>query len=589
MRPTPPRKQPAHVIDTPGGGSSATPSTLLGAFRKGALLAVLGAAALAAIGHWVWLGRPVAIAEPGAQRVECVSYAPFRRPGETPFDPTARVDEARIEADLRTLSERSSCVRTYAVSQGLDAVPRVARRLGMTVLLGAWIGRDRLANDAELAQAIGIAREHAGTVRALVVGNEVMLRRELPEAELVGYIERARREVPVPVTYADVWEFWLKHPSIAPAVSFVTIHILPYWEDEPVGIDAAIVHVRDVYRAMQSALPGREILVGETGWPSAGRARRDAVPGRVEQARFVRQFTRMAAEERIGYNLIEAFDQPWKRHLEGAMGGHWGIYDSDGQAKFDWHGPVVPRPGWRIGLWAALGGALLGAAGLAVAATGGASSARRAPPGAIALHAAVGAAAGAGLGAMLAEQLAYMALWNRDPLEWGVTSAATAVVLACCATSAALLARRLAATDPATTVLPGSAAELRGWLRGGAAPSLEGWVGLLHGAVLFGAALTVVLHGFDARYRGFDWPLFAPPAVAAALLLGSGLRRGDDAVEERWLAAVLVAGAAVMGVSEGPANLQALGYAALMLALAACAFARTSTSSPSSAPAPAGS
>jgi len=553
--------------------------------QAAAALLLLAAAALAALGWWWRLGAPVDIVEPGAERLECVSYAPFRLPGETPFDPQAMVDEARIELDLRLLSARTGCVRTYAVSQGLDAVPRVARRLGMTVLLGAWLGRDRLANETELSRAIGIAREHADVVRALVVGNEVMLRRELPETELVGYIERARRESGVPVTYADVWEFWLKHPGLAPAVSFVTIHILPYWEDEPIGIDAAVEHVVAVYARMREALPGRELLVGETGWPSDGRARREAVPGRVEQARFVRQFTQAAAEHGIRYNLIEAFDQPWKRHLEGAMGGAWGVYDSAGRPKFDWHGPVTPRPGWRAGLWAALAGALLGAAALASAAM------RAAAPRSIRLHAAIGATGGTVLGAMLAEQLRHMVVWNRGPLEWGVTTAATVAVVACCATSAVLLARRLAGAPQGDgpRVLPGIAPVLRDWIRDGHDPSLAGWAAVLHGVVLFCAAVTVVLHAFDARYRGFDWPLFAPAALAAALLYTSGLRRGADAVEERWLAGVLAAGAFAMVLTEGPSNRQALGYAGLMLVLAGCAAARARTSNPSSAPTAAGS
>jgi exo-beta-1,3-glucanase (GH17 family) len=566
---------------------SATPTRGPGPVRRAALLAGLAAAALAAIAHWAWLGRAVPIGEPGAERIECVSYAPFRRPGESPFDPRAFVQPSRIEADLRVLSARSSCVRIYSVSQGLEAVPAVARKLGMTVLLGAWLGRDRRGNESELSLAIGIAREHADVVRALVVGNEVMLRRELPEAELVAYIARARREVTVPVTYADVWEFWLKHPSIAPAVSFVMIHVLPYWEDEPVGIDAAIAHVIDVHRLMQRELPGREILIGETGWPSDGRTRRAAVPGRVEQARFIRQFTAAARDNGIRYNLIEGFDQPWKRHLEGAMGGEWGLYDSEARPKFDWHGPVVPRPDWRIGLWAALGAALVGAAFLGTAGGSGRQGdpARRRR---IALHAVIGLGAGAGIGAMLAEQLRYMAVWNRGPLEWGVTATATAIAMLCCVCSAWLLARRLEGT-PMPDILPSTAAVLRTWVRSGREPGLAGWTGLLHGLVLFGAAATVVLHGVDARYRGFDWPLFAPPAVAALLLWGAGLRRGADAIEERWLAAVLAIGAVVMVVSEGTSNLQALGYAASMFALSACAAVRTSTSMPSSRPTAAGS
>ncbi len=540
------------------------------------MLALLAMAAFAALVHGWRMSVPVAVGEPGAERVDCVSYAPFRRPGETPFDPQAFVSEARIEADLRLLASRTACVRTYSVSQGLHAVPTVAKRLGMTVLLGAWLGRDRRENEAEVEAAIGLAREHADTVRAVVVGNEVMLRRELPEAELVGHIERVRRAVPVPVTYADVWEFWLKHPSIAPAVSFVTIHILPYWEDEPVGIDAAIAHVVEVWRDMRRRLPGREILVGETGWPSEGRARRDAVPGRVEQARFVRQFTRAAAEHGIRYNLIEGFDQPWKRALEGAMGGAWGLLDSEGRPKFDWHGPVAPRDGWTAWRAWALGGALLGAAAFALAGR------RRGPL----LHAAVGALSGAGLGATLAEQARYLVVWNRWPAEgarasprprWGSRRAWPPP----CGSRAASAASRPHRCRPRRVA--------RRLAAHGRHPALDGWVSMLQAAVLFCAAATVVLHAFDARYRGFDWPLFAPAAVAAALAWIAGASRAPDALEERWLGAVLLAGAALMAVKEGPGERAGARYAALMPCSGPAAFARTSTSRPSSAPTAAGS
>ena len=39
----------------------------------------------------------------------------------------------------------------------------------------------------------------------------------------------------MPVTYADVWEFWLRYRDVYEAVDFVTIHILPYWEDFPIS------------------------------------------------------------------------------------------------------------------------------------------------------------------------------------------------------------------------------------------------------------------------------------------------------------------------------------------------------------------
>ena len=86
----------------------------------------------------------------------------------------------------------------------------------------------------------------------------------------------------MPVSYADVWEFWLQHPEVADAVDVVTIHILPYWEDRPVAVDAAVDHVAEVAERMRRAFPGKPILIGEVGWPSRGRMREHgaAQPGR---------------------------------------------------------------------------------------------------------------------------------------------------------------------------------------------------------------------------------------------------------------------------------------------------------------------
>ena len=61
------------------------------------------------------------------------------------------------------------------------------------------------------------------------------------EVERKVPIEQVKAGVEQPVTYADVWEFWLQYPEVAPAVDFLTIHLLPYWEDDPTGIDGRAV------------------------------------------------------------------------------------------------------------------------------------------------------------------------------------------------------------------------------------------------------------------------------------------------------------------------------------------------------------
>jgi glucan 1,3-beta-glucosidase len=126
------------------------------------LLALLVIATAFAVGRWLQLGVPVPVPEPGASRIDCVSYAPFRRPGDSPFDPLAFIDESRIESDLRALSGRTGCVRTYSVTQGLDAVPRVAVSEALRASLRATVGEEGLRilpvatmSDHDIAAAVG--------------------------------------------------------------------------------------------------------------------------------------------------------------------------------------------------------------------------------------------------------------------------------------------------------------------------------------------------------------------------------------------------------------------------------------------------
>ncbi len=454
--------------------------------------------------------------------------------------------------------------------QGIEQVPDLARELGMKVLLGVWIGGDRSENAAELDIGIALTRSHPDTVRALVVGNEVLLRRELPEAELAALLQKAGRESAVPVTYADVWEFWSEHPALAKYVTFVTVHILPYWEDHPVAIDEAVPHVVRIVERMRVLFDGKDILIGETGWPSAGRMREGARPGRVEQARFFREFSLAAREHGLSYNFIEAFDQPWKRRLEGAMGGAWGVFDSHARPKFPATGPLGADPlAARL-----LPAAAIGAAGgiVLLAAAFAASRSRRArelpaPAASSASSASMASAAsgrttdtvstaggaiavGAMIGVSTIVQALYLQTWMRDWSEW---LAGIAIVLA--GSGLALLAAWRLATA--------AAASIAGPIRWASDRRLHRIAGALAGFVLFGLAVMMTLLVFDSRYRGFPVALYALPTAAVLLFrLGGGLDLAD-ARENRMLAATVLAGGLFVLWNEGLANTQATGFVVL--------------------------
>jgi exo-beta-1,3-glucanase (GH17 family) len=512
-------------------------------------IAVAGtvAAALLAAG-WAWLGRPQILVDAPTARIACLSYAPFRD-GETPFDPDFVVPAERIAEDLAALAPYSDCVRIYSVGQGLDAVLPAARAAGIEVLMGLWLGSDPAANEREIEAGIRLANEYADTIRAVVVGNEVLLRRELTPVALAAYIDRVRVAVPPPVTYADVWEFWLRNAPLAEHVDFITIHILPYWEDEPVAVENSIAHLDAVFDQVRAAFPDRILLVGETGWPSAGRIRDDAEPGRVAQARFVREFLAYTSAEHLDYNLIEAFDQGWKRRLEGAVGGHWGIVEHSGAMKFPLTGPVREDERAWSGFAMSFGLALV----LVFFALRSSTETHLPAAGAVG---AVAALAGAALTVQF-DRIGETAI---DLGEWLLE--AGLVLLA------ALMAANIAswyALPASARLSPAPARQLLGAPRATFDLAARlGWLRLAGALVYLFVSLCVIV---DPRYRDLPVATVAVAAVGFMLVALVGRRSTADAGDRLvgWLA---LAGGLIVLAREGIANDAAWVWAATGIGIA---------------------
>ncbi|MGN6480390.1 glycoside hydrolase family 17 protein, partial [Luteibacter sp.] len=514
---------------------------------------VLIAAAMFGAGYWYLLGRPVPLPDSPTAKIACVSYAPFRLKGETPFDPHAFVSPERIEADLKSLSQRFDCVRTYSMSQGLGAVPDIAGRYGMKVLMGIWLGRDPVANEREIELGIAAAKRDRASLRGIIVGNEVMLRGELSEKALAADIQRVNDATDVPVTYADVWEFWQRHAALAKATDYLTIHILPYWEDEPVAPEKAVRHVADVYQQMKREFPGKQIMIGETGWPSQGRTRRDASASLVNEARYVREFLNYAATVDMPYNVIEAFDQPWKRDLEGTVGGYWGIFDVDAKPKFAMTGPVVEEPRWT---WAIAAG---GVGALLFLVVGAVRRRWHGTAGWVALL-----LAGFATGTALAAHARLLLFACRNTLEWTTGIAIGVLALGTALALGRAVAARLAAPVNLAAVAPPPVERRRLSITNSdvLTPQRFFW--------MFVLALYAILMVFNGRYRDFPIGLFALPCIGFFLL--ALLRTREDVlmplVEERLLAILIAALGVAVVVQEVGANAVSWSWMLLSFALA---------------------
>ncbi|MBR1201135.1 beta-(1-6) glucans synthase [Bradyrhizobium sp. AUGA SZCCT0240] len=505
---------------------------------------------------WWWLATPITLVrapiDPNA-KLQCVSYAPFR--GEqTPLIPTTHIDAEQITQDLTQLAKITDCVRTYSIENGLDQVPAIAAKVGLKVIQGIWLSSNRIKNYSQIAVAVGLTKEYPGVITALVVGNEVLLRGEMTTSDLAAYIRAVKPQVTIPVTYADVWEFWLRNREIYDAVDFVTIHILPYWEDMPVRAKFAASHVDSIRKRMAIAFPGKEILIGETGWPSAGRMREGALPSRTNQARVVSEILDLAKREGFRVNLIEAYDQPWKRQLEGTVGGYWGLIDAAQRAvKYPPGEAISNFPFWKLQMGCGM------ALSFFVFLAGWLTLRRRPWQPRLAAWLAVGTSAtisGMLLG-VAADKMFYESYGTGGWLQWGALLAAAIASPMLCA-NAAMSGR------PLPTFL-----ELLGPRDGRTGSVLSVLLGLtLVVATVIGAE-TALGFAFDPRYRDFPFASLTMAVVPfAALMLVNRPKEGTRPIAESAFAGLLVVATLYIGINEGPQNWQAMWTCAIYFLLA---------------------
>jgi exo-beta-1,3-glucanase (GH17 family) len=517
-------------------------------------LLLLSLGAIAAV--WWWLATPITLPrapiDPNAKLL-CVSYAPFRG-DQTPLLLTTHIAPEQIAEDLAQLAKISDCVRTYSIENGLDQVPALAAKVGLKVIQGIWLGSNRLKNLAQISTAVQLAKDYPGVITALVVGNEVLLRGEMTTADLAATIRSVKAQVSVPVTYADVWEYWLRNREVYDAVDFVTIHILPYWEDFPIRAKLAAGHVDAIRKRMAVAFPGKEILIGETGWPSQGRMRAGALPSRTNQARVVAEILNLAKRENFRVNLIEAYDQPWKRQLEGTVGGYWGLFDSVQRAvKYPPGEAISNFPFWKLqmGCGMALSIFVFGAAWLTL---------RRRPwTPRLAAWVAVGLSAttaGILLG-VAADKMFFESYGFGGWLTWGA-------LLAAAIASPLLCANALMSGRPLPTFL-----ELLGPREARAHSVLT----VVLGAVLLVTTLigaeTALGFVFDPRYRDFPFAALTMAVVPfSSLMLLNRPPQGPRPIAEGVFAGLFAASALYTVFNEGADNWQSLWTCAAYLLFA---------------------
>jgi len=294
---------------------------------------------------WITRDHRVTIHEDSSDTIQSLSYAPY-----TGYDKKVLAPK-QIENDLEILSTLTNKLRTYSTYDA-SVLLAVASKTQMKVDLGLWLSGDYDANKREIEKALELLHLYGDTIDCVIVGNETLLRDDINEVELMAYLQLIKEQTKKPVTTAEVWHTWEKYPQLANSVDFVTVHFLPYWEKIP--IENFNDYILNRYNSLLSIFPNKKIKIGETGWPSHGYNNNNAIPGIKNQAIAIRGFINLANELNIEYNIIEAFDQPWKGYDEGNVGQYWGVFNSNRELKFNLSGDIEINQHWLYQMIAAI-------------------------------------------------------------------------------------------------------------------------------------------------------------------------------------------------------------------------------------------
>ena len=258
---------------------------------------------------------------------------------------------AELLADLRLLKPLSNHIRLYSALDNSETTP-LASKLGFDITAGAWLGADIKSNMREI-NALKEQLSFYPKIERAIVGNEVLLRNDMRKEALFDYLDDVRSKTATPISTAEPWHIWLRNPDLVKHVDYIAVHLLPYHEGLPVenAVDYSLLK----YQELIATFPRKKIVIAEVGWPSEGPAIGASVASKINQAHFVREFIAKTAYQNYDYYLMEAFDQPWKKNIEGWAGSYWGMFAADRTLKYSLQGAVPKDVRWiNKAVWATL-------------------------------------------------------------------------------------------------------------------------------------------------------------------------------------------------------------------------------------------
>lgn len=254
-----------------------------------------------------------------------ITYTPYTDSGQCKL-----ADE--VSADFDKLGDFSQ-VRLYGTDCGhLENVVPTACNKGMKVLLG--IAKEKATAEAVGAEIEAIAKGLGGSfacIDTIAVGNE-NVHNGGSAAVAIAAVNKAREvlrgmgfqgSVVVPETSGAI----LKNPELCQHQDYVAANIHAFFDGQIEASRAGEFVVKQA-QSVSEACGGKQVIITETGWPNNGGTNDASVPSPENQQAAIASIKAACAEAgNMGYYVLSAFNEPWKKDLASTFGCEkfWGI------------------------------------------------------------------------------------------------------------------------------------------------------------------------------------------------------------------------------------------------------------------------
>ena len=276
-----------------------------------------------------------------------INYSPYT--GDS--SPGRTISPTLVREHLTTLSRQFDSVRFFSAGNDVLAMYDIAAEVGLKVIGTAWIDRSmsETAIYRQLDNLINLA--NSGKIAVASVGSEVLYRSDKTPAQMLTYMNyvKSRISVPIPVTTMDTTaSFNGGKPELAElnaACDVILFSHYPFfsWNYEQykdawmrdVGIvPYAIAEMRNAFRDVQQANPGKPVIVAETGWPTGGEFwYGNAKPTPEHSRAYWDEVQKWAEIDKIDVFWFSAHDERWKPNAGSFNERHWGLFYTDGVVK----------------------------------------------------------------------------------------------------------------------------------------------------------------------------------------------------------------------------------------------------------------